>query len=953
MAAAAPERPAPHGHHGIPPLPPDVLDRRRLIDRVSRAFDDGPYVAILAGPGWGKSTVAAQYALSVETPVVWIDCGAGDNALEPLLRAWAEGRDTGVTVVLDAAENLLGDAGTGTPALTRLVALRPPGSRILLCTSRHLGRALRSAGEVGFALITERDLRITARDARRLHPEASAADLLRDTGGWVAGAVLLAQGRNDPRSTVRLNRLIRSAVIDRLSAAERTFVQQTAILPTVTIGDARALLGEEADALLHSVRRRILPLMQISEDAIVYRRPLREVLLADLSADDEELFDELGRRRLDHLQAAGRIREALEWCVAAGDRAAGTQVVERAIAGLPNRTPSKDEVAEWLELLGPDVVLASDAVAGAVIRRLHADRRTNEAAALIRRLVADDRMELILRTNPDLHATVLWCLHDRPQDALDYLDEDFGSYRIDAISYMVSVLGATEPVEPPLQVSWGEFAPLVHWGMIWQGRLDEVIDSATDTQSAFEDNPNVVIAALWTGRRDLAGTAWRWIPPGRQARPQAVLAHAALQLAEGNVGEALGLLESGRHEAERAGQESTFDVLHAYALIRNGEAAKAIPALSPRMPTIQGAGHRAVAEWARFVLGLAHLEAGDLNAAEAHFIEALDGMRAAGRLLLAAAAERALAEVRLRSGLPAGAAVADLASEPARSGLTGHIGSRFWENEVAALTPAVATALAERSVEEPAVVSSEAAEDAAVLYSFGDPTILEIGSDRFVLRRAKLVELIADLALHGGSMDRDLLQKRLFPEVERRKASNYFRQVVFKIRELIGVSLRRDGDLLVWPEEVPLRAVDIDFERRIAERTSGPTGTREIREAFDLASSLYLPASELPWVVERRNNLSLLYEKAVVTELHEAFRTGDLELVRDYGARAIAINPYAEDLYLLLIRAEQNWGSAVRGRAMFGAAHESMRDLGIDVSDELREAAQRLGAASGWAEGRT
>lgn len=940
----------------VPRPGPDVVDRPRLLSRLSRAFDAGPFVEILAGRGWGKSTVAAQFALTFDVPVAWISGRQGSAALEPLLREWSQGRRLPEFVVLDDADHLLEEGEAGVEALRRLVRNRPDTARVLLCSARHLGTALAGTGpEVECSLLTENDLRLSARDARRLQPSVPVADLLRDTGGWVAGAVELARGRNDPHATVRLHNLVRSAVLEALPREERAFLTHTAILPIVTHDDARALVGEEADALMHSVRRRVLPLVRTTDDALIYRRPLRDVLLADLAdladrgdrgADDRVTVHELGLRHLDHLQASGRMREAVEWCVAAGDRPGAVLVVERIVAALPNRTPTQDEFNEWLQLLGPDTTLASDVIAGAAIRRLHADRRTHEAATLITRLADDGRIDRILRANPDLHATVVWCLHDRPRDALNYVNEEFGGYRTDAVSYMVSVLGGSEPVEPPLQVSWGEFSALVHWGLIWQGRLDEVIDSATDSQSAFEDNPNVVIAALWTGRRDLALRAWERIPAGRNERPQAHLARAALIAADGRPDEAIAILESGRGVAERAGQESTFDVLHGYVLLLKGEAARAIPRLTPRLSTMRGAGHRAIEEWARLVLGLAHLENGELVAAETHLVEALAGMRSSGRLLLAAATERALAEVRLRAGGPAAvAALEDLAPGEAGAGLTGHVGSWFWEREIAARTPLVEAALARRHPAPVAArIEAPGTPTPAVLYTFGSPAVLEIGASRNVLQRTKLVEFIADLALHGGAMDRDLLQARIFPDIDRRKASNYFRQVVFKIRELIGVSLRREGSLLIWPAEIPLRAVDVEFERRLAGPEAG-SQAGPVRDVLELASSLYLPASELPWVVERRNHLSLLYEKAVVSEFRKAYRAGDLDLIRDYGARAIAVNPYAEDLYLLMIRAEQHGGSVARGRAMFRAALESMKELGIDVSDDLREAAQRLGAA--------
>jgi DNA-binding SARP family transcriptional activator len=211
-----------------------------------------------------------------------------------------------------------------------------------------------------------------------------------------------------------------------------------------------------------------------------------------------------------------------------------------------------------------------------------------------------------------------------------------------------------------------------------------------------------------------------------------------------------------------------------------------------------------------------------------------------------------------------------------------------------------------------------------------------------------LAELIVDLAVHGGSANRSALQARLFPDVDQRRAGNHFRQVLFKLRELVGVSLERPNpNTVAWPAQYPLTSSDVEFER-VATAFLNDDHTREpeeLRAAIDSAVGGFLPASDLPWVEERRNVLNVLYEESVIVMLRAASARGDLDIVRHYGRRATAVNPYSEDLYLLMMKAEQAHGSPTRSRAIYREAVAALDDLGLEPSAELRRLAQRLGAS--------
>jgi DNA-binding SARP family transcriptional activator len=967
-----PPRPVPRQ----PPLSRGLISRHRIRRRIGEAFESGGVVEVLAAAGWGKTTAARQYAAAQGRVVIWHTVGdhpAGE--LHQLFRGDAFA-DTGreCLLVLDDAHRVLDDpAALG--ELQTLLAGAPATLNGLLVTREHLGHALREAvGEHGYSVLTEADLRLTAQEAAELRsgrPGGAAMDVpevLRQTGGWIAGAAMFAQfGPGSPRLYDVLFEYIETEVVGPLTQAEQDFLRSTSILPQVTVEDARVLAGDSAEPAWLRLRGRILPLTQSTDSDLSYRAPLRAYLQDRLARADPGALPRLRARYLEHLVATERFDDAIAWCIGMGAVPQAVTLMERSVGRRYEKTPPWSDIAAWMEALGERTLLASDVLAGTVIRVLHHDRRIDEATSLILKLRDDGRMDGILAADPSLLPVVMWSLHRRPDDAFGFIrNARGGEYRIDAIGYMLAATGGIKPAEPPIAATWGEMATIVHWGMIWQGRLNEVIDSATESPDAFEDNANLVLAALWAGRPELASNAWDHVPEPRRRRAHAVFAEAAMRLAGGDHDGGLRLLREGMPAARRTMAAADFEVLIAYLTLKQGAARKAIDLLEARIPEILQRDRLAIAEWAQFILALAYLDSGEPAEAARLAAECTRTMQKAGRHLLLTAARRVHAEAALRLHDPelARSVLAGLPpSEP------GAPGSPYWEAEASRWCTA---SLDVKPADTPAAAAvgqartrAAAPAHAAYLSTFGDPAVLAVDGKVNVLRRTKLAELVADLAVHGGATDRVALQLRMFPDADRRRAGNHFRQVLFKLRELAGITLDRPtAETVSWPAGITLTASDTEFEEQIrlllgdpaqaglsqpgpiAAGTAGGdpaqagTDLDRLRAVLDIASGVYLPASELDWVAERRNYLSLLYEEGVTFLLKWAFDNAHLDLIREYGARATRLNPYTEHLYLIMMRAEITWGQPSRARAIYRRAYDALRELGLEPSAEMRRFAQ-------------
>ena len=222
----------------VPPVPPSLAPRPRLLHRLA-AVRTTPVTVVVAGAGWGKSTVLAAWVRHAGLPTAWVSLEGSENdptrfwtyvatalsgpvpdvagpalraltipsvdpldvAVPELLNGFAAREETTVLVLDDLHE--VTDARV-IEGLESFLTHLPTALRVVLAgrTEPSVGLArLRARGRL--TELVAADLRFTAPEARALvtsalrggpghsGPEPAAlADLLARTEGWAAGLVL-------------------------------------------------------------------------------------------------------------------------------------------------------------------------------------------------------------------------------------------------------------------------------------------------------------------------------------------------------------------------------------------------------------------------------------------------------------------------------------------------------------------------------------------------------------------------------------------------------------------------------------------------------------------------------------------------------------------------------------------------------------------------------------------
>ncbi|ODU06843.1 MAG: hypothetical protein ABS81_03320 [Pseudonocardia sp. SCN 72-86] len=941
------------------PTPPGLHPRPHLVARIAEGFTRASTVVVTAPSGAGKSSLARLVAAERDERTLWVSVSPDSDAEE--LREVLSGARSAPFVVLDDLENVVDDPRLAT-VLTDFLAEPAAGTDVLALTTRALGPVVGTLVLQGTCDVVGPTELLVGHDeiaalAAAVRPDltgAEAARLVEPAHGWIAGAVLLMRVSGPPRPTSPvIVDLVEAAIIDTLPLDEQDLLLAGSLLDRLTRQDAVGMLGPRGEAVFGTLRTRVLPMVTrgpgreeytAPEDALFFAPLLKDCLHEILPRRRAGRLPELRRRFAMHLSLAGRFDAAVAWCVRAGDPRLAVEVLEEGVRRLPDPTPTIPFVEQWVDLIGEPYLLTSDILTACRIRSLHALRRIDRAVVLIHQLERDGRMDDVVAVDPGIVGVVLWILHSRPGEAEQYVDDTRDGHRADAVRFMIAATSGTEPALPPLTTRWHNMAPVVHWGMLWQGRCEEIL-GAVGTPDAL-DNPNVVLAAVWTGRPDIASSAWTDIPVERSSRPHAQFARAALLIAEGGTERAGRMLQESAEAARSAGGENHHEILAAWAVLKSGAPAEAAEALRPGLIELEGVERRAITEWARLVLGLAFLELDRPRDAMDVLSPAVESMLHARRHLMVAAAGYALAEAhcRLADDASARAVLDDVRSR------VGPLGSSYWADEAlerchrlrAGVLLNLATA--QDATEHVAASITERLPHLIELRPFHEPPAIVVDGVESTARRMKVVELIADLAQHPDGIERSRLQERLFPDVGRSRGGNHFRQIIFRLRELTGVRLERSDNMVTWPAAVRLAAEDDEFERAAVAardvRDPSPADVVALRAAVDLAPGVYLPGSDLAWVEQRRVYLSVLYEEAVSTLLWWAVEASDVDMVRHYASRALEINPFSEEIYGLLMQAEHLGGNRVAAMAVYRRAHSALAELGLEPGPELRRLAQ-------------
>ncbi len=391
------------GGVGSPPDPDraahEPVARAALVGRLLASGE--PVISVVAPPGYGKSTLLAQWAERQGHPVAWVSC---ERVHDDPVFLW-----TAVVSALRSVEPLVpvptriisGDAERLGQQLTRTISalsqpitlvfdqletLSSPETRELIAASAlalPAGSRLAWASreQVPFSLarmrVQRRLLELGAHDLAMSRKEGSlllraegvdlteraAGRLVRQTEGWPAALYLAALGirAGDVSADEGLDgddRLlrdyVRSEVLDRLPRPQVDFLIRTSILERVN-GELGETVGGRGDAgrLLGRLRAKGLLVEAVDnrEEWYRYHPLLRQMLQADLRRSSPELIAELHTSAAEWFEAAGDLEAAIEHTHQAGDAERFMRLVLEAMqpAWASGRV---DIVEQWMDRLG-------------------------------------------------------------------------------------------------------------------------------------------------------------------------------------------------------------------------------------------------------------------------------------------------------------------------------------------------------------------------------------------------------------------------------------------------------------------------------------------------------------------------------------------------------------------------------------------------------------------------
>ena len=354
-----------------PAVRPGIVVRTALLGRL--AATRVPVITLAAPPGYGKTTLMAQWAQRTESRVAWLSCDDADNDPVVLLSALAVALSR-IGPVDPAIFSALASSGadiTVVPRFVAAVAPVPPPVTVLVdhaeavtnrqCLNTIAEFALRLPPGWQFALasravvplptarlrahdgileITADDLAMGVTEARSLltgagveADEASLRDLLQRTEGWPAGLYIAALAiksgtrQSDAGFTftgddVYMGDYLRSELLAGISAEEASFLTRTSVLERMcgSLCDA-TLEKKESGAVLEQMEARNLLVLPLDRRREWYRyhRLLRDLLRSELRRQEPDVVQNLHFRAAAWFEANSMPEQAIGHAQAAGD----------------------------------------------------------------------------------------------------------------------------------------------------------------------------------------------------------------------------------------------------------------------------------------------------------------------------------------------------------------------------------------------------------------------------------------------------------------------------------------------------------------------------------------------------------------------------------------------------------------------------------------------------------
>lgn len=352
------------------PLPrPELLERTALVDRLVAAREE--IISVIAPPGYGKTTLLAQWARRFLPYVAWVTCDESDNDPVVLLSAIAAALSA-VQLIEPDVFGSLAMSGAGITFVRRFVAsiraVEAPVAVVLdhseavtnpECRRMIAEFALRLPAGWRLALASRTEpplpsarLRVEGRlaevgttDLALSRPEATALldrsgvdmaripvdELLEQTEGWPAGLYLGALAVRAGAAEMRMrftgedrfiSDYLRTELLSDLSKADRQFLVRTSMLDSMSGPLCDAVLKTRASGRrLEQLETRNLLVIPLDRRREWYRyhHLLREMLQAELRRTQPDLIAVLHHRAADWYEANGMPEAAIAAAEAASD----------------------------------------------------------------------------------------------------------------------------------------------------------------------------------------------------------------------------------------------------------------------------------------------------------------------------------------------------------------------------------------------------------------------------------------------------------------------------------------------------------------------------------------------------------------------------------------------------------------------------------------------------------
>jgi LuxR family maltose regulon positive regulatory protein len=396
----------------VPRLRPGFVPRPRLLERLAEGMERD-LVLLCTSPGFGKTTLMADWARRGQRPVAWLSLDAGDN--DPV-RFWrhvgAALNEAHSGVARRVAALLQGPPPTSFDAVvTTLVneLAEVPDEVVLVLDDYHLIQAplvhasfglllehlpaslrlvlasradpplplarLRARGQL--AELREHDLRFTQGEAAALLreaagpevPESAVAALEGRTEGWAAGlqlAALSLRGHPDPAGFVttfsgshrHVLDYLAEEVLDRQPEPLRGFLLQTSVLERLSGPLCDAVTGRTgAQQLLEQVEQANLFLIPLDDVRRWWRfhQLFADLLRARLQAERPGQAAQLHRNAAAWCEGHDLVDDAVRHALAAGDATWAARLIERHFDALVRRA-EEATVDQWLAVLPAGLV---------------------------------------------------------------------------------------------------------------------------------------------------------------------------------------------------------------------------------------------------------------------------------------------------------------------------------------------------------------------------------------------------------------------------------------------------------------------------------------------------------------------------------------------------------------------------------------------------------------------